>query len=854
MRAEGCAVPSRKSIICATHFPQNNRPWRIRHVSREGKGLSRRDFLVQGAASLGAVAVAPALAQQAAAGGASRRKVLHIIGHSHINAAWLWPWRDGADTVLNTFRSALNRMKETPGFCYSHSSSAHYRWVQEADPEMLAEIKQRIREGRWEVLGGWLVEPDCNIPSTESFVRHSLYGKQYCRRVLDTDVTIGFNPDSFGHAAGLPTILKRAGYGYYAFMRPQEHEMDLPLLFWWEGPDGSRILTARIWRNYDADASLVRPAATEAFAAGFDHGALFFGVGDHGGGVTREQIRQILEMRKDQTLPELRFSTLRDYFRAVEQAPAFAALPVVKGELQHHARGCYSAYEEGKALNRRAERWLGESEAISLLANRSMGRTYPSEQFDEAWWKVLFCQFHDMMAGTSLYSDYQDVRDSVGYACEIAQTSKIQALEAMAKQVDLSTVEEGAVFLFNPLPWKRKALVECYAEKYPSHLPWEPGSPKSEISHLSSKDGIKIPLQWRPSQSMTNFFERMSAWVELPACGYKVFELKHGEPPVPEDYKNFFSVSDSALGISSLKADGAELLAGPIGLVAIRDTSDTWGHGIKQFREELGRPKLVSTTVIEDGPVTRVTRQRAQWQNSEIVLDIAQFAGRDFVELRFVIDWHEREQMLKLEIPTAFAQPKVFAKVPGAVIERATSGDEEPYQDWGAVQGKIGNADYTMALLNDSAYSYDCLNGLFRTVLIRSAPFARHNPAVVPQNDNNAWQDQGRQERRFWLFGARGESRQLALDRLAEELQTPAEYVADSAHPGRAPWEHSFLEIMPGNVSVLAIKPAERAQEETIIRIQERAGSATQATLKSTALGLDHTIVLGPWELSLLHS
>jgi alpha-mannosidase len=811
-------------------------------MSRNWNEISRRDFLVAGAATLGAVACAPALAQTANEAGGAGRKVLHIIGHSHIDAAWLWPWREGSDTVLTTFRSALNRIAETPGFCYTHSSSAHYRWVEGADPAMLAEIRARIREGRWEVVGGWPVEPDCNIPATESFVRHSLYGKEFCRRALGAEVRIGFNPDSFGHAAGLPTILKHAGYGYYAFMRPQEHEMKLPLVFWWEGPDGSRVLTCRIWRNYDADADLIRPAAESAFAPGFDHGAFFLGVGDHGGAVTKEQIRQILELKKDATLPDLRFSTLRDFFAAVEGSPAFASLPVVKGELQHHARGCYSANGEGKFLNRRAERSLVESETISLMANRVMGRTYPAEQFAESWWKVLFCQFHDMMAGTSLYSDYQDVRDSVGYACEVAQTTKVSALEAMAKQVDLNSIEEGAVFLFNPLPWKRKALAEFYAEHNPSG--------NSPITHLSSKDGAKIPIQWRRSESMTNFFRRLSAWVDLPACGYKVFELSHGEASAPAAYKDFVAVSDSALGISSLKApDGTEMLAGPIGLVAIRDTSDTWAHGIAQFRDEIGRPTFVSSTVIEDGPVTRVTRQRARWQESEIVLDIAQFAGLDFVELRFVIDWREREQILKLEVPTAFGSPRIFAKVPGSVLERKTNGEEEPYQDWGAIEGKIGAADYTVAILNNSTYSYDCLDGLFRTILIRSAPYARHNPNQVPQNDNNAWQDQGRQERRFWIKCARGQQSELGLDRLAEELQSPAEYVLDSAHHGTAPWEQSWLEIEPANVWVLAVKQAEHAPRETIVRMQERAGIATRATMRSLRLGLDHTVSLAPFEL-----
>ena len=808
-------------------------------MDKQGNTLSRRDFLKGASASL--AALTPPFALNPAA----NKKVIHIIGYSHIDAAWLWPWRDGSDTVLTTFRSALNRMQETPAFCYTHSSSAHYRWVERADPEMFSEIKQRIREGRWEVVGGWPVEPDCNIPATESFVRHALYGKAYCQSALGAEVKIGFNPDSFGHAAGLPAVLKHAGYGYYVFMRPQEHEMNLPLLFWWESADGSRVLTLRIWHTYDGGPNLIQPAATAAFAPGFDHAAFFLGVGDHGGAVTKEQIRQILALQQDTSLPELRFSTLRDFFSSVESSSAFAGLPVVRSELQHHARGCYSAYGEGKFLNRRAERWLGEAETISLVADLSAGRAYPGAQYAEAWWKVLFCQFHDMMAGTSLYSDYQDVRDSVGYACEVAQTSKVEALEMMAKRVDLSAVEEGAVFLFNPLPWKRKALVEYYTDRDPTD--------KSAITCLLSKDGARIPVQWRPSASMTNFFPRLSAWVELPPCGYKVFTLAHGDPPAPEGYRDFISVSDSGFGISSVKAkDGTELLAGPIGLVAISDTSDTWAHGINQFRQEMGRPMLVSSAVVENGPVTRVTRHRASWQNSEIILDIAEFAALDFVELRFVIDWHEHEQMLMLEIPTALNQPKIYAKVPGQVLERHANGEEEPYQDWGAVQGTINNADHTVALINNSSYSYDCLNGLFRTVLIRSAPFARHNPNQVPHDDNNAWQDQGRQERRFWLLAGRGSYTEFALDRRAEELQTPAEYVVDSAHHGTQAWEQSFLEIKPGNVWVLAIKRAEAAPDQTIIRLQERSGKATQATLQSAVLGLNRTVELAPWEIKTL--
>ncbi len=806
--------------------------------------IDRREFLLRGTVAAASLASLTALTSQATAQSTERR-VIHMIGHSHIDAAWLWPWRDGADTVLNTFRSALNRMKEDPRFCFSHSSSQHYRWVERTDPKMFTEILTRIREGRWEVVGAWPVEPDCNIPASESFVRHALYGKRYCKHVLGADVRIGFNPDSFGHAAGLPTILKSTGYDAYVFMRPQEHEMDLPLLFWWQARDGARVLALRIWKGYDLNAETIPQEAPHLFAPGMDHGAFFLGVGDHGGAVTAEQVRKVAAMQNDSTLPELRWSTLAQFFAAVRRSPNFAKLPVISTELQHHSRGCYSAYGEGKFQNRRAERSLLQSESLSLIAQLAADHPFPAEPYEAAWWRVLFCQFHDMLAGTSLFADYQDVRDSLGSACDLAQIAKVEVLETMAKRVDLSSVKESAVFAFNTLPWPRKALLEFHMEQNPDHL--------GLITHLKGKDGAGVPVQFRPPDSMTNSMPRLTAWVDLPAFGYKVFELAHGVPPEPLPYANRITVSQTGFGISSLRAEeGTELLAGSIGLVALSDTSDTWSHDVRQFRQEMGRPMLVSAAVVENGPVTRVTRHRATWLNSEIILDIAEYAGLDAVELRFTIDWREHQQMLMLEIPTALAQPRIFAKVPGEVLERATNGEEEPYQDWAAVQGRIGQADYTVGFINEQTYSYDCLGGLFRTVVIRSAPFARHQPSPVTYFDTNAWQDQGRQERRFWLVAGSGPYTRLALDRAAEERQTRAEYVVDSAHQGQEPWERSFLEVLPGNVWMLALKRAEGGETDTILRLQERAGTATQASLKSSLLGLDHTVSLQPWEMKAL--
>ena len=808
-------------------------------------GVTRRQFLVGGSTALGALA-ATGVFGQSANGAAVSRRVLHIIGYSHIDAAWLWPWRDASDLALSTTRSALDRMNETPGLRFSESSSIHSKWIQKADPKMFAEVVQRIREGRWEVVGGWPVEPDCNLPATESFARSSLYGKRYCQQALGVDVKIGFNPDSFGHAAGLPTILKAAGYDYYVFMRGRpeaEKNADFPLLFWWEGPDGSRVLTLRILKAYDNPTSKIPEVASSSFAPGFSDGAFFLGVGDHGGAVTKEQIRQLLQLQNDTSLPELRWSTLQEFFHSVEASPAMADLPVIRGGLEHVMAGCYSACGEEKYQNRRAERAMVEAESLAWLSSAGLKRCYPKQEFEKAWWDILFNQFHDLMAGTSLYSDYQDARDGLGTACQTAMEAKVEALESIAKQVDTSQAPGALLFAFNSLPWPRKVLLE-----------YIPGTGRNgpPVTHLKAQDGTKIAAQVRPPESMATVHKRLAAWVDLPAFGYKVFsEETDDAPEAAAGYGSSISVSDDSFGVFSLMAaDGAELLASSIGLVAISDTSDVWGNGVDSFRTDIGRPTLISSKVVEDGPVMRVRRQWLKWRQSDIAVDIVTYPQLDIVKLHFVIDWREHQQILKLEVPTALAGACAFAMVPGGVAEPPANGNERPGQDWVAVQGTKEGKQYTVALLNNSTYSYDCLDGLLRTILIRSTAYAGRNP--IMQDSLDAWQDQGRQERIFWLLGRSGTYTEQNLDRLANELQTPAEYVMDSRHPGTKGWEGSFLEITPSSVSVLAIKQAEDSGEAVIIRLQERAGQRTTAHLESSFLHLKSDVALNPWELKTL--
>ena len=181
-----------------------------------------------------------------------QRRTIHMVGTTHFDPVWLWTWDEAMASIRSTFRSALARMEEEPRFIYSYSCPAVFEWVRQVDPDLFSQIQRRVREGRWHLVEGWWVEPDCNAAAGESYARHGLYGQRYLQSTFGRQAQSGFNIDSFGHPLMLPQILKRSGIDYYVFGRPSPQEKDLAgPLFHWQSPDGSSILAYRIYHGMD---------------------------------------------------------------------------------------------------------------------------------------------------------------------------------------------------------------------------------------------------------------------------------------------------------------------------------------------------------------------------------------------------------------------------------------------------------------------------------------------------------------------------------------------------------------------------------------------------------------------------
>jgi len=798
-----------------------------------------------------------------------KTRTLHMIGNAHIDPVWLWQWQEGFQEVLATFRSALNRMNEYPDFRFTASSAAFYSWVERIDPAMFAEIQARVAEGRWELAGGWWIEPDCNVPGGESFVRQALYGQRYFQEKFGITARVGYAIDSFGHHAVLPQILKKSGLDYYVFMRPGPHEKDLPGgLFWWEAEDSSRVLAFRIPFTYtswgkDLDAH-VRRCAGE-MKPPVDEFMCFCGVGNHGGGPTVENIESIRRLDDKPEVPRLAFSTPETFFDAV--AVKHWPLPIVHDELQHHASGCYAAHSGIKRWNRLAESRLMRAEAWSAVAAQVTGLPYPKAALTQAWKDALFNQFHDIMAGTSLEEAYEDAHNLYGEAVTLADRAMNDAAQSLSWHMAIPHEEEvKPIVVFSANAWPSCVPVELEIGRIP------------EAIALTDDAGQPVPVRCIQSHATANGRNRITFIADLPALGYRVYRLAPGtpKPPAHEDsdvpllgqipdaspYEQdpdailygqvlrprgvrdlpllendqFRLTFDPETGyLTSLydKAAALEVLAGPAARpVVIDDPSDTWSHGVFSFAHEIGAFRATSVRKITDGPVSATLRVESTWGASHLTQDFTLYHDLDHIGVAVTVDWHEQLKMLKLRFPVNVSGFKATHEIPYGHIERLANGEEHAIQRWVDISGtaRDGGA-YGLSLLNDGKPSVDVVRNEIGLTVLRSPAYAYHTPVELDADTRYTYIDQGIQRFNYSLYPHRGSwDTPETVHRAAELNQPPVALIATGRPAGTLPLTASYAAVTPDTVAITVLKQAED-NNDIIVRAYETTGAATHATL-----------------------
>ena len=764
---------------------------------------------------------------------------LHMIGNAHIDPVWLWQWPEGYQEVRATFQSAIDRMDEYPEFIFTCDSVQFFEWVEESDPELFERIKERVAEGRFQVVGGWWVEPDCNIPSGESFVRQALYGQRYLREKLGITATVGANLDSFGHNATIPQILAKSGCDSYVFLRPgpKELELDAPT-FWWESPDGSRVLAYRIPHEYCAPKDDIGEHVEKAVATlpeGDGEYAVFYGVGNHGGGPTKANLDQIARMG-------LEPSSLRAFFDAVS---ANGDRPVVRGELQHHARGCYTSHSGIKRWNRRAENLLQRAEKWAAIAGSLGLRPYPREELERAWKLLLLNQFHDTLGGTSIEPAYEDARDQLGHASSLAAGAFNAAAQSIARQIAIEpeASESRPVVVFNPHPWPLRTDVEL-------EYTWT----REQGHHVVDDEGEPVPMQlMRPLTTMSGMRSRFVFPVEVPPLGYRTYRIRlgtvEGEAIDSSDghleNEHLRIELDPATGhVVKLvhKASGADLAApGSPHAVVIDDPSDTWGHGIEAYDRAIGEFECVGVRLLESGPVRGIVRVESRYGSSTLREDYVLSAGAAYVDVRVALDWREPLRLLKLRYPTSVEAERATFETPYGHVERPAGGDEEPGQSWVDVSG--GGRGLTV--INDSKYGYDVRGGDIGISAVRSTVWAWHAPRELEEGGDFEYMDLGPQTFLVRLVPHAGDWREAGVVRLAAELNQPSFALIETFHEGSLPLRRSFADDGGGDVVLTVVKAGE--DDGVAVRAYESAGRAARAAFD--VLGTKVEAEFGPHEI-----
>ena len=830
--------------------------------SKNNKVISRRTFINFSSAGVAGMVLGPAHglmpgeAQKAASWPADAGKFrFHMIGQGHIDPVWLWPWSEGVSVVHSTFRSALDRMNENPDFCFTSSSAQFYEWVAENDPAMLEEIRKRIDEGRWNLVGGWWIEPDMNIPSGEAMVRQGLYGQLTLERLTGHRATVAYCPDSFGHANTVPQILKLQGMENYIFMRPAPKEKTLPAdLFWWEGSDGTRILTYRIQISYN-DSRSVKNRVEQILAHYRDQPVqsfmAYYGAGDHGGGATKENIQSIEELRADKKAPAVFFSTTDRYFKEI-RSNGTMNFPVVADDLQHHAVGCYTAESAIKKGNRQAEAALVTAEKLASVASAALGSVYPKADLTAAWKKVLFLQFHDSLAGTSLPEHSQAAREGYGHAMDVAHTATWMSLQKLEWQVASEDPESQYLIVFNPHAWEVNSNLEYDLNGM------------QDATIVTDEAGNSLLHQWNPGSTETNR-KRLIFSTNIPAFGYRQIRIHKGDPlQIAKSAKadkntlenEFLKVSFSAdgnIGIYDKEAGREVFSGGATGCkaVVVDDKSDTWSHDVKTFSDEIGSFTKARIIVLENGPLRAVIRVISTYGDSELGIDWTLYTGARQLEAKITLDWHEQLKMIKFSFPADVETPSATYETPYGNIVRETNGNEDPGQRWIDITGKRGGSVYGLTVLNDAKYGYSVKDNDLRISVVRSSPFAHHVPKVLDPNSQHIWMDQGIQTFRMLLVPHADTWKNVNIPRIAEEFISPSLAIYQGIHRGSMPKSGSFLSVNAGNIIVSAIKQSENG-DDIILRCVETLGKTVFASISLPFVNKEWTGDFRPYEIKTL--
>jgi alpha-mannosidase len=807
-------------------------------------------------------------------------KKLHLICNAHLDPVWLWPWEEGAAEAISTFRIAADLCEEFPGFIFNHNEVILYKWVEEYEPSLFKRIQKLVKQGKWHIMGGWYLQPDCNMPSGESFVRQALIGRNYFQEKFGVTPTTAINFDPFGHTRGLVQILKKSGYDSYIICRPDQGKCELPANdFIWVGFDGSSVRVLRQDIGYN---SLLGQARTKVENyiknnTGLNKSLLLWGIGNHGGGPSRIDLKQLGELMRKTKDCQIVHSTPEVAFK--DMADEIDSLPQVSRDLNPWGVGCYTSQIRIKQQHRKLENEIYMVEKMASSAALQGLLKYPQAEINQALEDLVYAEFHDILPGSSIQTAEENAIRLMDHGLEIL--SRIKARTFFALSAGQPKPKDGEIpFLaYNPHPFPITTTLEC--EFQPANQNWKEEfsfpvvyQGKKQLPCQAEKEESTVPLDWRKRSVFTATLPPMQ--VSRFDVRLKVLPKKPTPKLKAKNGKINFKTSDLQVVINTRTGFVDKFVVGNKTVLkpnafkplVIADNADPWGMNVRSFRKVAGAFKLANKTeaarfagifgssldpvrVIEDGDVRSVVETLFVYGDSFICQRYKLPKRGTEVEIEIAVYWNEKNKMLKLSVPTLLNDSRYFGQVAYGAQDLPSNGDEAVAQKWTAV---ISDKDkYIVTCINDGTYGSDFSKGEMRLTLLRSPGYAAHpigDREYIPQDRYSPHHDQGRRNFHFWFNAGPQSTRMDRIDREAiSHNEKP--FVLSFFPSGQGKKPKPLAELTDNVVQMTTFKKAERSGDY-IVRIFEPTGKKRSTILVIPPLGLKKKIDLGSFEIKTL--
>lgn len=787
-------------------------------------------------------------------------KNVYLIANAHLDPVWLWRWQEGCSEALSTFRTASELTKEFEGFTFNHNEAVLYEWVKENDGLLYQEIKKQVKEGKWHIMGGWYLQPDCNMPSGESIIRNIQAGRRFFQKEFGVNPDTAINFDSFGHSLGLVQILEQAGYHSYLICRPGAGWYDFKDQdFIWKGLANSSIYVHRSDENYNSvwgeaakelDQFLEKKKAEEVTLC-------LWGVGDHGGGPTRKDLNDLKKVIENGGEYCIRHSVPEAYFDELKEKKQ--EFYEVSAGLNPVSPGCYTSQIRVKQKHRLLENEYYTAEKMASAAEVLRGRPYPKEIFTEAEKTLLFGEFHDALPGSGSPLVEEDTLRLLDHGLELISREKHYAALALAETEERVKEGSSVILMYNPHPYDVTGVFAC-----------ETGLPKQNWSKDFMypevfSDGNRVPAQAEKECSNFSLDWRKKVVVQatLKAFSMSRFDVyfkptekrpQYGEivsnPLYTFDNGRMRVVINTSTGLlEEYSADGIRYLTkGSFLLSSFDDTSNAWGIGSRETsgRRDFGllmphegseysglKSKVIpSVRIIEDGEVrTTVEAVFGLHHSKSFIRYQLPKEGTDF-DVELGVLFLEKEQYLKMMLKL----PETENEFSGQIMfgrEVLKQGEETVSQKWVMVSDRKDNA---LAVLNKGTYGAGYKDGELGLTLLRSAGYTASDFIMGKALQEEQWAPRMEQGERFYQYRiTAGKKQELSevIDDMAQAYNEEP-YAFTYCPPGyEASGEKekvSFLTIDNPRVILSALKKSED-RDGYIIRLYESSGENTSALL-----------------------